>query len=161
MVDKGATTIWELWNSDQQGPDMNSRNHYAYGTVGEWFFGYLAGIRPDEEAPGFKRIIIAPQPAGDLGWAEASVETPYGPVNSRWDRKGSGLTLNVTVPANAMAQIRLPNLGRAGLTVTESGKTLLQSGQASGSIQGIKVSKADETGAVLQVSAGNYAFTIQ
>jgi alpha-L-rhamnosidase len=88
MVDKGATTMWELWNSDQQGPDMNSRNHYAYGTVGEWFFGYLAGIRPDEGAPGFKQIIIAPQPAGDLAWAEGSLQTPYGPVKSRWDRNG-------------------------------------------------------------------------
>jgi alpha-L-rhamnosidase len=161
MVDKGATTIWELWNSDQQGPDMNSRNHYAYGTVGEWFFGYLAGIRPDEAAPGFKRILIAPRPAGDLAWAEASLQTPYGPVKSRWDRKGSGLTLSVTVPANATAEVRLPNSRQAALTVSESGKPLLRAGEAAGSVTGIEVSKADGTGAVLRVGAGNYAFTIQ
>jgi alpha-L-rhamnosidase len=152
--------MWELWNSDQQGPDMNSRNHYAYGTVGEWFFGYLAGIRPDEGAPGFKRIVIAPQPAGDLAWAEATLQTPYGPVKSRWDRKGSGLTLSVTVPANATAQIRLPNPGRQALTVTENGKSLLKAGQPSGSVPAIEVTKVDEAGAVLQVGAGSYAFTI-
>jgi alpha-L-rhamnosidase len=139
---------------------MNSRNHYAYGTVGEWFFGYLAGIRPDEGAPGFKRILIAPQPAGDLAWAEGTVETPYGLVKSRWDRKGNGLTLNVTVPANATAQIRLPNLGNQALTVTENGKIVLKAGTPPGTVPFIKVTKVDEAGAVLQVGAGSYAFTI-
>lgn len=27
MIDKGATTIWELWNGDKARPDMNSGNH--------------------------------------------------------------------------------------------------------------------------------------
>ena len=160
MVDKGATTMWELWNSDQQGPDMNSRNHYAYSTVGEWFFGYLAGIRPDEGAPGFKRIIIAPQPAGDLQWAEGSLQTPYGPVKSRWDRKGNGLTLSVTVPANATAQVRIPGRGEEALTVTENGKTILKAGRPAAGIPGVEVSQVDGTGAVLNVGAGSYAFTI-
>ena len=52
MVEKGATTIWELWNSDTEGPSMNSRNHFALGSVGEWFYAMLAGIRPDSEIPG-------------------------------------------------------------------------------------------------------------
>jgi len=37
MVEKGATSIWELWNSDTEPPDqMNSRNHFALGSVAEW-----------------------------------------------------------------------------------------------------------------------------
>ncbi len=128
--------------------------------MGQWFFGYLAVIRPDEGAPGFKRIVIAPQPAGDMAWAEGTVETPYGPVKSRWDRKGNGLTLNVTVPANATAQIRLPNLGNQALTVTENGKPLLKAGTPAGTVPFIEVTKVDEAGVVLQVGAGSYAFTI-
>jgi hypothetical protein len=50
MVDKGATTIWELWNSDTEGPGMNSRNHFALGSVGEWYYEALAGLSTDPRA---------------------------------------------------------------------------------------------------------------
>ena len=57
-VRQGATTVWERWNSytlDKGFGEvvMNSFNHYAYGVVAEWLFGYVAGIRPDPEHPGF------------------------------------------------------------------------------------------------------------
>ncbi|MFR5929145.1 MAG: hypothetical protein ACLUGI_00520 [Subdoligranulum sp.] len=42
-VKMGATTIWERWNSIR--PDgsfnpanMNSLNHYAYGSIGNWLY---------------------------------------------------------------------------------------------------------------------------
>ena len=45
-VNMGATTIWERWNSikpdgtfDESG--MNSLNHYAYGSVGDWMYAKL------------------------------------------------------------------------------------------------------------------------
>lgn len=45
MIEKGATTIWERWNGDTGDPGMNSFNHYAFGSVGEWVDRYVAGIR--------------------------------------------------------------------------------------------------------------------
>ena len=86
MVKQNATTIWELWNSDTEGPGMNSRNHFALGSVGAWYFAYLAGIRPDPQYPGFKKAVIAPKPVGDLTWAEARLKTLYGELSSRWDK---------------------------------------------------------------------------
>jgi len=85
MVENEATTIWELWNSDSKGPEMNSRNHFALGSIGEWFYGWLTGIQSDPQHPGFKRIIIAPKPSGDLSWVSGGIETMYGPVESRWE----------------------------------------------------------------------------
>jgi alpha-L-rhamnosidase len=39
-----ATTLWELWNTPLAGPGMNSRNHIMFGSVGGWFYSYLADI---------------------------------------------------------------------------------------------------------------------
>ena len=62
-VNLGATTVWERWNSDGSvnGTDMNSLNHYAYGSILEWMYRHMAGIRPMEDAPGFKQVVIAPE----------------------------------------------------------------------------------------------------
>ena len=63
-ITKGATTMWEHWDGlkadgSMWSKDMNSFNHYAYGAVGEWMFNVCAGINPDEENPGFRRIMAA------------------------------------------------------------------------------------------------------
>ena len=55
-VKMGATTIWERWNSvlpDGSISDtgMNSLNHYAYGSIVEWMYRYMAGIDPVEDKP--------------------------------------------------------------------------------------------------------------
>ena len=63
-IDQGATTMWERWNSytKEKGfgdVGMNSFNHYAYGAIGEWMYGYMAGIQPGE--PGFKKVVLTPR----------------------------------------------------------------------------------------------------
>jgi len=65
---------------------MNSFNHYAYGCVAEWMYGVAAGITPVEDAPGYEKIKIAPNPDSRLDWLEASIETRHGLVSSRWSR---------------------------------------------------------------------------
>ncbi|MCI8623010.1 MAG: family 78 glycoside hydrolase catalytic domain [Provencibacterium sp.] len=116
-LSKGATTIWEHWDGIKPdgtmwSADMNSFNHYAYGAVGAWMFGTVAGIRPDPEAPGFRHAFLCPQPGGSLTWAEGSLDTPYGLLKSRWERAGSSVRWEVTVPANTTATLELPEGAR-------------------------------------------------
>lgn len=123
MAENGATTMWELWNSDKEKPEgMNSRNHFSYGSVVEWYFGYLAGLRPDPAGPGFKKFIVAPQPAGDLNFVKATYQTPYGEAVSNWEKTDAGLTLDVTIPANSSARVVLPLA--AGQTAKLDGKAV-------------------------------------
>lgn len=128
-VTKGATTIWEHWDGIKEdgsfwSKDMNSFNHYAYGAVGDWLYKIVAGIQTDERAPGYKKIVIAPQPGDGLTWAEGSIETLYGQVRSAWKMEGDGLMrLEVTVPPNTTAEIRLPGAASANV-VKESGEVL-------------------------------------
>ncbi|MDQ8187655.1 family 78 glycoside hydrolase catalytic domain [Pelagicoccus sp. SDUM812002] len=112
-VKNGATTIWERWDSwtpeDGFHPhNMNSFNHYAYGSVVGWFYSDIAGLQPLPEAPGWKRFRVAPKPGGGLSHASASLETPYGTAASNWRIEDERMKLSVTVPANSIAEIILP-----------------------------------------------------
>ena len=46
-------------------------NHYAYGAVGDWMYGNMAGINTDENAPGFKHIIFKPETDERIDFAQA------------------------------------------------------------------------------------------
>jgi len=112
-VTQGATTIWERW--DGQKPDgtfqsigMNSFNHYAYGAIGEWLYTYVAGIKIDEEHPGYKHFIIAPHPGGGLTNATATYESIYGKIVSSWKQNGEKTSYEIEIPANTTATVILP-----------------------------------------------------
>jgi alpha-L-rhamnosidase len=121
MIDQGATTIWERWNSyrpetgfgekiaDTGFGDvkMNSFNHTVWGSVGEWMYAVIGGIEP--AAPGFQRIRIHPRPGGDLTWAKAELDSPYGRIATDWKRRGERWTLRASIPPNTRAEIELPN----------------------------------------------------
>ncbi len=107
MAESGATTIWERWNSDTAEATksgMNSFNHFTFGSVSEWYFEYLLGIRPLE--PGFKVIEIAPHIEAAT-WAKGSYHSMYGPIRCEWNRE-NGFTLTVEIPANTSAAIVPP-----------------------------------------------------
>ena len=63
---------------------MNSFNHYAYGAVADWIYECAAGIRPVEDAPGFERVVISPQPDSRLEWLRAEMDTRHGRICSQW-----------------------------------------------------------------------------
>jgi alpha-L-rhamnosidase len=153
-VTKGATTIWEHWDGIKEdgsfwSRDMNSFNHYAYGAIGDWMYRTVAGIQTVESAPGYKRIIIAPQPGEGLSWAEGSLQTLYGKVSSKWTKSEDGaFTLAVTVPANTTAEIRLPGAA-AGAKVTESGGTVKEA-------LGVTAVSETEAGVTIHVGSGSY-----
>ena len=160
MVDNGATTIWELWNSNTEPPEgMNSRNHFTYGSVAAWYYGYLAGIRPTMEAPGFKKVIIAPMPVGDLTFVKASTETLYGTVASEWKKSGDSFTLTVKIPANTTAEVSMP--ATESSIITEAGNELVKQGQQSATNANIVFTKLCCGRAYFEVLSGTYTFEVK
>ncbi|HTE60721.1 MAG TPA: family 78 glycoside hydrolase catalytic domain, partial [Solirubrobacteraceae bacterium] len=104
MLASGATTLPEFWDG------RGSQNHFMMGAIDDWSHRYLAGVRPT--APGFKAFLVAPLVPQALRHVAASRETPYGTIATGW-RKASGgrLLLDVTVPVNTAAEIRVPTSG--------------------------------------------------
>ncbi|WP_406151288.1 alpha-L-rhamnosidase [Streptomyces sp. NBC_01012] len=111
QIDRGATTMWERWDSIRpdgsfQDAGMNSFNHYAYGSVGEWMYANIAGIAPG--APGFREILVRPRPGGGVTRAGGRFHSRYGPVTTRWRKDADGFTLDVGVPPNTSAEVWVP-----------------------------------------------------
>ena len=114
-VTMGATTVWERW--DSMLPDgtvnpgeMTSFNHYALGAVADWLHRTVAGLAAAE--PGWRRLRVAPVPGGDLTWARAAHDTPYGRAEAGWRIEGVKrdiLVVDVLVPPNIRAEVQLPD----------------------------------------------------
>lgn len=141
----GATSLCESWDAD----NVSSHNHFMLGHITEWFYKDLAGIHTDPSGPGFKKIIINPQPVGDLTWAKASYESIRGTIVSDWKRAGDKFTLNVTIPANTTATVFVP--AKSAVQVMENGKPAKQS-------TGVKFLRQEDERAVYEVDSGEYRF---
>lgn len=110
MLDRGATTMWEHWDGiDADGVPHGSLNHASKGAVASFLHRYVAGIRPVDGAPGYRRFRIAPRPGGGLRWARGVLDCPYGRISSSWRLDGERFRLAVTVPPGTTCEVRLPD----------------------------------------------------
>ena len=111
MVEKGATTIWELWNGDTANPEMNSGNHVMLlGDLLPWCFNNLAGIRADRWKSGYKHIIFQPAfEIQELSNVDASYMSIYGKIISRWAKTPTHLEWDIELPANTTGEVHLPD----------------------------------------------------
>jgi alpha-L-rhamnosidase len=119
QVRSGATTMWERWDTWTEGKgfhtshvtegihtaEMNSLNHYAYGSVGAFLYEWLGGIRC--LAPGYARVRIAPRPAPGVTWARTSLETPRGRVACAWRLGDADLEVDVELPPGITGEVAL------------------------------------------------------
>ncbi|WP_128103507.1 alpha-L-rhamnosidase [Paenibacillus sp. DCT19] len=125
-VKLGATTVWERWNSiDSDGkigpPGLNSLNHYVYGAIAEWMYRVIAGMNPDEEVPGFRRVILTPKPNFRLQWAKAVVDSAVGTYKSEWSFDEDGrLEFRFEIPFHSTAYVVLPRATVGTISINNS-----------------------------------------
>ena len=122
QVSLGATTMWERWDGWTPGAGfesvtMNSFNHYAFGSVGQYLYGTIGGIQAS--SPGYETIIIAPVAGEGLGWANTSFNSTRGLISTAWTNLNGSFNLDVVIPPNTSAQVLVPTTN--GVSVTESG----------------------------------------
>ena len=79
------------------------------GSVGGWFYKYLAGIRPLPDSDGFDRFGLAPCFVEGLNEVEAQYDSFAGTIRSRWKREGDRIVWEFSVPDNASALIMSPD----------------------------------------------------
>ena len=156
QVKKGATTIWERWDGIQedgsfQAASMNSFNHYALGSIGNWMFNTIAGIQRDADAPGGRNMIIHPIPGGGLTSAKGVYDSPYGEIVSQWQIIDSAFVLKVSVPANLTAVVYLPS--------EEAGK-IAEKGNIKTKSKEMKILSSAEGYTKILIGSGDYTFEI-
>jgi hypothetical protein len=142
---RGATSLTEAWDA---GP-ASSQNHFMLGHIIEWFSGDLAGLSPDPMGPGFKRIVIRPQPVGGLTWARASLDSVRGKIAVEWKITEGKFILSVVLPPNTTTTVFVPAASAA--SVAESGRPARES-------PGVLFLRQENGRAVFEVGAGRYVF---
>jgi alpha-L-rhamnosidase len=150
-ISHDATTILETWNAiPETGADQQrSHNHPNLGSIGEWYFEYLAGIQPDPDHPGFKHFSIQPFVPNNLEWAGADYHSMHGLIRSHWKKQGDKLILEVKIPVNTTATVYIPAPDAKG--VTESGVLASES-------LGVTHLGSQPGFVVYQVASGDYRF---
>jgi alpha-L-rhamnosidase len=151
----GATTIFELWNSlnadgtvNLSEDGMNSLNHANFGACAEWFYRGILGI--NQLSPGFRQIIINPQPGGRLTSAQGCYDSIQGPISNAWTCAGNTFNMAVTIPPNTTAQICVP---------TSNASAITESGVPAASSPGITYAGISNGAAVYLAGSGNYSFS--
>ena len=151
----GASSIWERWDGwtperGFQDPGMNSFAHYSFGAVYQWMVENIGGIRA--LAPGYRRILIAPQPGGNLTSAQTSYRSVRGLIETRWTLKEGRLALDVTVPPNTTAEVRIP--------AAEAG-SVREGRHPAAEAEGVKLLGSSGGVVALEVGSGTYHFAVR
>lgn len=133
MVEQGATTLWETW---KESDNIYSNSHPMFGSVTEWFYRWLGGIRPDPKHPGFKKFFIKPFTPKGLDSVSTSYAAPQGEILSQWSKRDRGYRYEITVPEGSVAQVELNkkpyqkiNILKGQNLLSRSDKTKLNDGR--------------------------------
>lgn len=163
-VRQGATTIWERWNSYTIATgfgdvSMNSFNHYAYGSVAEWFYSGICGILPDENAPGFKHFFLKPSPdmrdfipegQQRINSAKATYKSASGLIESGWNKVNGEYVYNFTIPEGTTATVKL--IAKDTITINGVDFTIDE-------LNGKKCASCDRI--IFDLTAGKYTINVK
>jgi alpha-L-rhamnosidase len=138
----GGTTFWESWEAKTRSVD-----HFFLGTIDDWFFKHLAGIKTLSN--GYKTSVIKPYVLGDMTFAKGEIDTVRGLIGSAWEANENEVIHEVTVPVNTSAIVYVPKAGSGSLT---------ESGLAAEESEGVEIVGEDRSYWTLRVGSGNYRF---
>ncbi len=123
----GATSLYENWPIDAKS-DI-SLNHIMFGEIGAWYYKALGGLKPDQEKPGFRNVLLEPNFVKGLNSLQISHKGPYGEIQSGWKREGKKVVYSVVIPANSSATVNL-----RGVEIKRNGKTVYEAKKAESNI---------------------------
>jgi alpha-L-rhamnosidase len=148
QLKKGATSLTESWAALEN----VSNNHLMLGHLMDWFYTGLGGIGQTKKSVAYKEIVIKPEMVGDITWAKTSYQSAYGEIRSDWEKSGSTVKMNISIPANASALVYIPVTPES--IVKEGGKDILvqKDIQFTGEEKGRKIYK---------VGSGDYSFSVE
>ncbi len=85
--------------------NMVSFNHYAFGSVGEFYYRYILGIQP--VSPGFTKVRIHPFVDSRLGRVEGSYRSRQGMISVTWKVTDGMAAISIVTPVES--EVILPD----------------------------------------------------
>lgn len=148
MIDRGATTLWETW---KESDNTYSNCHPMFGSVTEWFYRWLGGIRPHADYPGFEKFTINPSLPEGLSHASVSYHSPMGEIVSNWKNYGDGKQVfEISIPKGSLAFVKLP--------VSEQQKISFSENTSGNSFSPDRI---DEKHSAMELPEGKYTIMVQ
>lgn len=145
MLAHGATTLYESWKY----PDtVDSQNHPMFGSISEWYYKSILGI--NATAPGFTKMEIKPQPAGDLTWAKGHYDAVVGRISTEWKIEGVRFSMKISIPGNTNVLVYVPS---------SPGKKVFEEKELASNSNGLKFLGYREGYAIFEAMSGDYSFT--
>jgi len=114
----GATTMIELWNCEE------SQNHHMHSDVMTWMMKYILGIQQTEDSVGFAKVNLCPHFFESLNYAKGHIDTQSGIISIGWERRDSGVIVDVDVPSGMEVFYKGKHLGSGHHNFTEAGNQL-------------------------------------
>ncbi len=146
----GFTSLGEHWTADTR-----SRNHHMFGTIVQWFYEDLAGIRALDA--GYRTIAFKPAiPAKGIHRVAASHDSVRGTIASRWQRDASGIVIEVAVPANARGRVHVPAARPEVVFEGDEDKEVRAERAA-----GVRLVAVERGYVVYEVGSGRYRFRVR
>jgi hypothetical protein len=145
QLKKGATALTESWPALEN----VSNNHLMLGHLMDWFYCGLGGISQSKTSVAYKEVVIKPEMVGDLTRVKTSYQSPYGEIRSDWEKSGTTVKMNVTIPANTTALVYIPFV--PGAVIKEGGKNI-------SSVKEIELIDEENGRKVVRIGSGVYEF---
>ncbi|MES2390747.1 MAG: family 78 glycoside hydrolase catalytic domain [Acidobacteriota bacterium] len=137
----GATSLTEAWDANPH----SSQDHFMLGYGDDFFFTGLAGLHlnfADTSTP----IRINPAMPQGVTSASATYNSVAGPITSAWARTPTTTTLNITIPANTQAELRVDPSAH-------------EHNNAAVKASGVLSSHTEASDLYLRIGSGHYTFT--
>lgn len=113
---RGETTLLEFWQDD-----CRSKCHDMLGTIYEWFYAAILGVKPIGDA--YKTFSFKPPYESEFNDVRGNVDSPYGDIAVHFQRTGNGtFDLSLTVPMGTTAISHLPK-SHKGVSFERKGGT--------------------------------------
>ena len=166
---ENATTLWEVWDAPVEGPGTDSRNHIMFGSIGAWFYRYVAGVH----LQGLHTVKVHPRMAFNrtlMPALHAEVVTVKGAVTVDYDRSEEddaagwpSVELRVTFPHNTAGEVVFePLLERGRCQRVEEGDVVLFDRAAerpfAGSVAGVRLVEDEEESGLMRAHVGSGAY---
>jgi alpha-L-rhamnosidase len=148
MLENGATTLWEHWSFSD---NTFSHNHPMFGSVSQWFYNWLSGIQMHPDAVGSDHIIIRPQIPNGLDWVQCTYDSVRGKISSNWRKTGGVITIDIEIPANAVATVYLPS---------SSTDQIMESNRPVDGARGVEFVRCENQSAIYNLQSGKYQFVL-
>ncbi|KAJ5476712.1 hypothetical protein N7475_002441 [Penicillium sp. IBT 31633x] len=99
---RGETTLLEFWQDE-----CRSKCHDMLGTIYEWFYAAVLGLKPLSEA--YRTFVIDPPYESEFDHVKGSVDSPYGMISIEFTHvRNLSVKLDLQVPFGTTATVKLP-----------------------------------------------------